>query len=271
MSNLSDQEAQVERVWTKYLTEGVSENERSQRRFFRLLPGDRRCKNCHAPFDGLGSLVVRALYSKQPSSMNPRLCNICDEFARKHQGGADIELSLLFADVRGSTGLAEDMSPREFSRLINRFYDTACGILVQSDALIDKIVGDQVAGMYVPGFVGPNHAARALEAGREIMRATGHGDPGGPWIPLGAGVHTGVAFVGSVVSDEGASDITVLGDVPNTTARLAGSAAVGEILISDAAYLAAGLDLGELETRQLELKGKSDSVLTHVLPERKST
>jgi adenylate cyclase len=137
--------------------------------------------------------------------------------------------------------------------------------MVRTDALIDKIIGDQVAAMYVPGFAGAAHARRALEAAQEILRATGHARPEGPWIPLGAGVHTGTAFVGSVGSAEGTSDITVLGDAANTAARLASSARQGEILISDAAYRAAGSDFGELEKRNLELKGKSEPVLVHVL------
>ncbi|MDX1601044.1 MAG: adenylate/guanylate cyclase domain-containing protein [Anaerolineales bacterium] len=264
MSELPEQDAEVESLWRTYLTEGEIEHERRQRRFFRLLPGDRRCKNCYAPFDGAGSYVVRALYGKEPSTLNPRLCNICEKFARRHQGGVDIELSLMFADVRGSTEIAEKMSPNEFGQLINRFYDTATKIMVRSDALIDKIIGDQVAGIFVPGFVGPNHAAQAIEAGEEILRATGHGRPEGPWIPLGAGVHTGVAFVGSVVSQEGSSDITVLGDVPNTTARLASSAGVGEILISEASYEEA--DLPSLKSRNLQLKGKSSGIRAFVLP-----
>jgi adenylate cyclase len=197
--------------------------------------------------------------------LNPQLCNICEQFARQYQGGAEIELSLLFADVRGSTNLAEAMSPLDYSKLINRFYNTASQVMVRTDALIDKIIGDQVAAMYVPGFAGPAHARRALQAAQEILRETGHDRYEGPWIPLGAGVHTGTAFVGSLGSEGGTSDITVLGDAANTAARLASSARQGEILISDAAYTAAGLDLGQLEKRNLELKGKGQPVLVHVL------
>ena len=267
MSEQSELDAMVERFWRTYLTTGEFEKERRQRHFLRLLPGTPRCKNCYAPFHGAGSTVVRLVYRKQPSNLNPQLCNVCEQFARQYQGGAEIELSLLFADVRGSTNLAEEMSPLDYSKLINRFYNTASQVMVRTDALIDKIIGDQVAAMYVPGFAGPTHARRALEAAQEILRATGHARPEGPWIPLGAGVHTGTAFVGSVGSKEGTSDITVLGDAANTAARLASSARQGEILISDAAYTAAGLDLGQLEKRHLELKGKSQPVLVHVLTE----
>ena len=256
---------EVERLWRTFLTTGTDEREHRQRRFFKLLPGTPRCRLCNAPFHGAGSPVVKLAYGKAPSNLNPHLCNICEQFASKFQGGAEIELSLLFADVRGSTTLAERMTPLDYSKLVNRFYTTSTQVMVQTDALIDKITGDQVAAMYVPGFAGTAHARRALAAAREILRATGHDRPEGPWIPLGVGVHTGVAFVGSVGVEGGTSDITVLGDAANTTARLASSVHQGEILISDAAYQAAGLDLGALEERNLELKGKSDRVLVHVL------
>ena len=260
MVQQSEQEARVAELWRKYLTTGDFPKERRQRHFFRLLPGTPRCKNCYAPFSGAGSVIVKYIYGKQPSRLNPVLCNICEVFASKYQGGAEIELSLLFADVRGSTSLAESMSSLEFSRLINRFYNTCTQIMVRTDALIDKIIGDQVAAMYVPGFAGPMHAERAIEAARLILQATGHSDPAGPWIPLGVGIHTGTAFVGSVGSSEGTSDITVLGDTANTAARLSSIAGQGEILISEAAYRSSGLDLSGLEMQQVELKGKQDPI-----------
>lgn len=115
------------------------------------------------------------------------------------------------------------------------------------------------------GLAGPQHARRAIEAAQAILHATGHGRPEGPLVPLGVGVHTGVAYVGSVGSEAGAVDITVLGDTANTAARLSSSAGIGEILISDVAFQAAGLDAGELEIRQVDLNGKSQPVLVHVL------
>jgi adenylate cyclase len=265
MTEKSEHDAMVEHLWRTFLTTGEYEKESRQRHLFKLLPGTPRCKLCYAPFEGAGSPVVKLVYGKRPSNLNPHLCNVCEEFASQYQGGAEIELSLLFVDVRGSTNLAEAMSPLDYSKLINRFYNTSTQVMVQSDALIDKITGDQVAAMYVPGFTGATHARHALAAAQVILRATGHARPEGPWIPLGAGVHTGTAFVGSVGSEEGTSDITVLGDAANTAARLASSALQGEILISDTAYKAAGLNLGELEERNLELKGKSERVLVHVL------
>lgn len=265
MRERTDHESLAEEVWRAYLTTGEYEEERRQRRFFRFLPGSPRCKSCYAPFSGAGSAIVRLFYSKKPSNLNPHLCNVCEQFARAHPGGAEVDLSLLFADVRGSTNLAEMLGTTQFSRLINRFYKTASQIMVESDALIDKIVGDQVAGMYVPGFAGAQHARRAIEAGRWLLAATGHGNADTPWIPLGVGIHTGTAYVGSIGSKDGTMDITVLGDAANTAARLAAEANIGEILISDAAYRAADMELGLLDVRQLALKGKSQTVSVHVL------
>jgi adenylate cyclase len=265
MTAKPSQDSLVDEMWRKYLTTGEFAKERRQRHFFRFLPGTPRCKNCYAPFKGAGSPVVRLIWGKHPSNMNPQLCNVCEVFAREHQGGAEIELSLLFADVRGSTSLAESMNPTEFSKLINRFYSTATQVLVNSDALIDKIIGDQVAGMYVPGFAGQEHAHRAIEAAQGILRATGHRDHEEPWIPLGVGVHTGTAFVGSLRSEEGVTDITVLGDAANTAARLSTSAGVGEVLISEPAYLSAGVKFNTVEERVLELKGKREPLNVWVI------
>jgi adenylate cyclase len=190
-------------------------------------------------------------------------------FARRYPGGAELEISMLFVDVRGSSGLAERMAPVDFSRLIDRFYKAATDVLIRTDAVIDKLVGDEVIGLYLPLFTGPNHARPAVVAAQQLLEVTGHGEKERPWLPIGIGVHTGVVYVGTVSGAEGTvSDITALGDNVNVTARLASVAAAGEALISEAAYAASQVDLGELEQRQLELRGKSEPVPTRVLRPR---
>lgn len=175
-------------------------------------------------------------------------------------------LTMLFADVRGSTNLAAKMSALEFSRLINRLYSVATDVLVKTDAMVDRLIGDEVVGLFIPGIAGPEHPRRAIEAAQSLLDLTGHRNPTGPWVPVGVGIHTGSAFVGVVGgSEDHPTDFTALGDNVNITARLASKAAPGEILISDAAYAAAGLDLEDLEHRQLELKGKDELVGVRVL------
>ena len=234
-----------------------------RRRTFRLLPAAPRCKTCQAPFRGPGALAMR-LVGRRRSTRNPRYCSFCEEFARTHPGGAELEITLLFGDIRGSTALAQALGTAAFTRLVNRFYTAATGVLVDADALIDRLLGDEVVAHFVPGFVGDRHARVAVQAAQGLLGATGHGDPGGPWVPVGIGVHTGVVFIGTV-GERGKTDLTVLGDNANVASRLASLAGPGEILVSEATSTAAGLAEQGLETRRLELKGRSEPVDVRVL------
>jgi len=250
-----------EQDWYKFLTEG----EPIPRHIYHLnglLPSDPRCKLCASPFKGWGGFLMHLL-GKDQSKYNPRFCQPCEKF--DHPGGAEVSLTMLFADARDSTKLAESMSAREFGRLINRFYTVATHVLVQTDALVDRLMGDEAIGLYLPGFAGREHPRKAIEAAQELLKLTGHRSTKGPWLPVGVGIHTGPAFVGVVGGDESPADFTALGDNVNVTARLASTARAGEILISDATYAASELDLGELEHRQLELKGKSERIGVRVL------
>src|SRR3546814_735157 len=103
------------------------------RRIHRRIPSAPRCKLCAAPFGAPGG-VFMPLLGHARWAKNPKYCAGCFRYLRTHHGGAEIECSLLFADVRGSTPLAEQMRPKEFTHLMGRFYDTAFTILVNHDA-----------------------------------------------------------------------------------------------------------------------------------------
>jgi adenylate cyclase len=254
-------EQTLEEEWYQMLTEG----EPVPRHIYHLLgllPSDPRCKLCAAPFKSWGGFLMHLL-GRDQSRYNPRFCEKCKVF--EHPGGAEVPLTMLFADVRGSTKLAEQMSVREFSRLINRFYSIASHVLIQTDAMVDRLMGDEAIGLYIPGFAGPEHPRRAIEAAQELLQRTGHSDTKGPWLPVGVGIHTGLAFVGIVGEEASAMDFTALGDNVNIAARLASEAGPGEILISEATFSAAHLPSEALERRQLELKGKSEGIGVHVL------
>jgi adenylate cyclase len=236
---------------------GESRGLERTKRLVGWIPAGPRCKLCFAPLKPPGSVVLR-LVGFGPSKLNRRLCRACFKQVEKQPGGAEVELSLLFADVRGSTGLAEGMPAQEFSRLMSRFYGTAARVVDEWNGIVDKFVGDEVVALFVPGFAGEDHASRAIEAGRGLLRETGNDGPE-PWLPLGAGVHTGVAFVGRVGEGD-ACDFTAVGDAVNTTARLASAAGAGELLVSRAAAEAASFDASGLESRMLELRGRDETV-----------
>lgn len=230
----------------------------------RFIPSSPRCKICSAPFGAPGSLILRR-YGYSPWEKNPKLCGRCFKGLELHAklcpsatddrevAGAEVEASMLFADVRGSSKLARQMPVFDFTRLMNRFYRVSSEVLIEADAIIEKFVGDEVVGLFLPFMAGKEHARRAVEAAEGLLLATGHGSAEGPWVPLGAGVHTGTAFVG-VVGSKGASDFTALGDPVNVAAHLASQAAIGEILVTNQAASAASLPDEGLERRHLSLK-----------------
>jgi adenylate cyclase len=241
-----------EAFWVDFLTRGAP-RERAQRRLFSRLPHGPRCRICAAPFGGAGGSLMRVV-GKGKSAQSPELCNSCFTFMSKNRGGAEITCTLLFADIRGSTSLAETMSPLEFHGLLNRFYEAATNVVFTHDGTVDKFVGDEVVATFFPLLAGDRHAERGVAAGRALLAATGHGDPGGPWVPVGVGVHTGRAWMGAV-GEHPHVELTAVGDTVNIAARLASVAQAGEVLVTVDAARAAGLD-PSLEVRSLELKGK---------------
>lgn len=234
---------------------------RRLRRFWRMLPSAPRCKFCNSPF-GAPFGTAMGLVGKAPWPGNPRYCSGCFRYLYQHREGAEVECTLFFADVRGSTALAETLSAVGFRSLLDRFYASAADVLIRHEAVVDKFVGDEVVGIFIPSLSGELHARRAIDAGLALLRATGHPDE--PWVPIGIGVNTGTAYVGAVGTAEHV-EFTALGDVVNVTARLASAAGSGEMLVTAPAAVAAGLEIVGLEQRRLDLRGKSTSTDVIVL------
>jgi adenylate cyclase len=233
------------------------------RGLFRRLPSAPRCKLCGGPFKGLGGALLRP-FGVRPWDKNPTLCVGCFKGLRRFgPGGAEVPYALLFADIRGSTGLAEHSSPSEFAALVNRFYALASQAIVDANGIVDKFVGDEVVALFIPGFSGTRHAAPAIRVARRLLVETGHDDPDGPWLHIGVGIHSGTAFVGAVAVAGEVITFTALGDTVNAAARLAAAAGGGEVLISDSAVANANVVLAGAERRQLHLRGRVAPLAVH--------
>jgi len=250
----------VEQMWHDWFMTDAFAVEMRLHRFFNILPHDPRCKLCHAPFDGVGGMVVGALYGRKQSNLNPNFCNVCEDFAKKFPGGAEVEMSMLFVDVRGSTALSEQMTPMEFQKLINRFFIGTTKAIAEEDGLVEKLAGDAVAAFWGAGFAGKDYVARTVRAAQKILKIMAQQK-----IPVGIGVHAGVAYFGAMGSADGLVNISAIGDEVNTAARLASKAATGEIIISEIALKQAHLNGSDLESRSLELKGISMPVTVRVM------
>jgi adenylate cyclase len=258
-------QAQTPRELFRATMSGEETESLRQRRFFRRIPTGPRCKSCNAPFGFPGTVLTRAI-GRPPWPKNPRFCSRCYVFLRDHGiDGAEVVVTMLFADVRGSTGLAEQLGASEFTRRINRFYHVASDALIRTDGIVDKFVGDGVVGLYVPGLSGPGHAAQAIAAARTMAHTTGHG------LPVGVGIHTGVAYLGTVGEQGEVDDFTALGDNVNIAARLGSEADAGEVIVSAQAAVAANLNADELGHRRMTLKGRSGPVDVVVLQPNQAT
>lgn len=249
--------ATPEDEWRSYL-DGTHPMVRLGRRTFARIPSDPRCRVCYAPFGQPGGAVFRRL-GFQRWDKSPNICTHCvNELADHEVIGVEAPVTFLFADIRRSSEMARGMSTLELAHVMQRFYATASRVLLEHDAILDKFVGDEAVGFFLPLTTGPEHAAAAIRAARALMAATGNGAGDGGhidlWVPLGAAVSSGSAFVGMVSSSRG-SEFTAFGDPINAAAHMAGLAAPGEILVNERCAVDAKLDTDGLERRDLSLKG----------------
>lgn len=259
--NMNDKRpVDVGSVWWFWFSTNAFAVDKNLRRVMRTLPRDPRCKFCNTPFQGFGGMLARVLFGKQRSSMNPRYCNLCEIASKEFPGGAEVEMSILFIDIRGSTALSEKLSPTEFSQVISRFYAAATKTIIEEDGLVEKLAGDEVAAFWGAGFAGKDYIKRTIAVAQKLLRTMEQQK-----IPVGIGVHAGVAYFGSTSTAEGLTDISAKGEEVNMAARLASKAAIGEIVVSERALQKAAIDGSDLESRTLELKGISEPVSVRVM------
>jgi adenylate cyclase len=251
-----------EEVWRAVFAEGHPKLKQFQR-FHMRLPSPPRCKMCFVPFGGIGGACMR-WRGKGPSHRNPHFCNACDAFINAFPGGAEVDLSILFVDVRNSVGLAERLGPTVFSSIMRDFFKVATQQLFDTDGFVIEFIGDAVAGIYPPGFCGPKHARKAIAGAEHLVRGKMPSAPDGTELPIGVGVHTGTVFIGTVVGAEGGyHDVQPFGDNVNVAARLSSIAAPTQALISDATFVAADCNPAGLHMRKLDLKGRTTPITAY--------
>jgi adenylate cyclase len=223
-------------------------------RLIAALPSSPRCSICGAPFAGFGRHIVGRL-GYRPSRKNPNICSVCVETSPP--GGMNQQIGVLFADLRGFTSRFEGADPREASLLLRRFYRAAEDVLFP-DAVIDKLIGDEVMALYLadlnPDVDLEDVPALMLRHAEELLRAVGYASDSEPFAEMGVGIDIGEAFVGNI-GERALYDFTAVGDVVNTASRLQGQAKGGEIVLSE--RVAAGLPEPVGVPVELTLKGKS--------------
>jgi class 3 adenylate cyclase/tetratricopeptide (TPR) repeat protein len=162
-------------------------------------------------------------------------------------------VTVLFADVTGSTALGESLDPEALRRVMSRYFEQARAILERHGGTVEKFIGDAVMAVFGVPVTHEDDALRAARAAVELRDA----DLG---VVLRIGVNTG-----EVVAAEGETLVT--GDAVNVAARLEQAAAPGEVLLGDSTYRLARNAVRVEAHDAIDAKGKSEPVPTWTLVE----
>lgn len=214
-------------------------------------------------FTGMWGGIWRSLGVTR-SPKNPNMCNFC---GLHWESGRLSEVTALFADWRGFTGLMRERGPQALRPVVDEFFRRSRDIVVENDGIVDHFMGDAVLALFGVPIRHADHVARAIQAAQAIQAAIPDinrtvGEEG--LLNVGIGVCTGLVFTGTVGSNS-CNDYTALGDAINIASRLQGEAAAGEILVMDEAFDLVRDNFPETEIRALQLKGIEDPVRAYVL------
>jgi adenylate cyclase len=169
---------------------------------------------------------VIGVLGRKPSRKNPNVCQYC--FDHLPAGGIEIDIGVVFADVRASTTLGEQTNPTAFAKRLNEFYAAATKVLIRNDGIVDKLIGDEVMGLFIQGVAGGEYRRKAAIAALELSSEVTD-------LPLGIAANAGVAFVGNVGAGT-VMDFTALGDAVNVGSRLQAHASPGEVVLAASLY-----------------------------------
>jgi len=221
----------------------------------------RICKGCWqqmrvpVPLRGPASLPFRAV-GIRPSRMNPNTCTVCELMFTRIMKARQItvDVTVLFADLRGYTSLSQSLSADNVSSLLDVFYDECAAAIWEYDGLLNKTVGDAVMAIFNFPIQHPNHAERAVLAARDIQRrcAAAAGRAGSE-LEVGIGIASGDASFGEF--GRAHKDLTAIGTVVNTAARAQSAAQPGEILVTKAVCERAPEETVGHCSREYALKG----------------
>jgi class 3 adenylate cyclase len=171
--------------------------------------------------------------------------------------GEELEVSILFVDVRGFSAFAEAAPARDVVAALNELYGTAVPLIQRHGGQANKFIGDGLLAVFGAPERHPDHAARAVAAANDIAAAVSAGR-----LRVGVGVNTGRAVVGTI-GGGGRRDFTVIGDAVNTAARVEAATRLtgDDVLITESTLAALGPDAGAFDERpSAPLKGKSEAV-----------
>jgi len=182
--------------------------------------------------------VVRANLLRQ---FSPQVADrLLGHRGRLRLGGQRSEVTILNADIRGFTQLAQDMDPDDIVELLNDYFSVMVPLIFAHEGTVDKFMGDAILAIFGSPVSDPEHHEHAILAAIEMQTAIAKLNEtrrlrGSPCPEIGIGMHCGEVVHG-LVGTQNRMEFTVIGDVVNRTARYCAGAAGGDIVISPDMY-----------------------------------
>ena len=221
-----------------------------------------------AIFESLERRRLRQLLGRSvdPRVMERLLANPDVDFLK----GERLNLSVLYADMRGSTSLAERTDPESLVGFINDYLGRMTEVILSHEGTLDKFVGDEVMALFGAPFPQADHALRAVRVGLEMQMA--HQAVMGTWqtrnldpAPIGIGIASGEMTVGEMGCPR-RTDYTVIGRAANLGARICDVAEPGQVLVCQTTYGLIEKKVKATPITGLQLKGMScDVTAYHVI------
>ena len=179
-------------------------------------------------------------------------------------GGANQEVTVLFADIRDFTPMSENLEPSRVVEILNEYFTRVTDVIFDNGGTLDKYMGDAVMAVFGAPISKGNDAANAVNSAIQIQRLLIELNRDAaardwPELRVGIGINTGNAVAGNIGSPR-RLDYTVVGDTVNTAQRLMANAAGGQILIAEstASKLSRSFDMERLP--EMKVKGRSEAV-----------
>ena len=177
------------------------------------------------------------------------------------QAGSEVEVTMLFADIRGFTAMSERHTPAEMVKTLNDYFEVMVDVLFRHGGTLDKYVGDEIIGLFGAPVPQPDSPLRAVRCALDMQRALQEfnrlrTEQSLEPIEIGIGVNTGPVIAGAIGSSQ-TLQYTVIGDAVNTAARLCSVARAQEVILSHSTYERCGGYVIVENREPVRVKGKS--------------
>jgi adenylate cyclase len=186
-------------------------------------------------------------------------------------GGKRVDITVLFADIRGFTSYSENLSPEQLVSILNRYLAAGAEAVLDEEGTVDKFLGDAVMAWYNAPIPQPDHTLRAVRSALKLRDRVAELHkvlPPDSRLAFGIGIHYGDAVLG-LIGTEKRLDYTAIGDCVNTTRRLQENAGKNQIVISEVAYQRVKDLINVQQMEPMQVKGKKEPIPVYEVLELK--